>query len=319
VSKRLEFVRLQELVWELPIEKVMQRDLITVSPETSILELKEILRVNRISGAPVLQDGRLAGIVSIEDLIKALEKGELAARVGDKMTRAPITVQEKDSVMEAVRKFTTHKVGRLLVVDEGGALKGILTGADITQGLLKALGRDPEVEEFCRQRNRHIFEDLVSDRTSILLQYHIPPRDFKKGGGASSRLKKTLDRLGTRPEVLRRTAIAAYEAEMNLVIHSDRGGEMRVEIQPDRVRLVVEDDGPGIANIDRAMSPGFSTAPSWIRALGFGAGMGLANIKRCVDEMTLTSPPGAGTRLEMLIVLHTAANNGDPREEGVWT
>lgn len=319
MSERLEFARLQELVRELPIEKVMQRNLITVSPETSILELKEILRVNRISGAPVVQDGHLAGIVSIEDLIKALEKGELAARVGEKMTRVPITVQEKESVVEAVRRFTRHKVGRLLVVDEEGALKGILTGGDITQGLLKALSREQEVEEICRQRTRHIFEALVSDQTSILLQYQVPPRDFKKGGGASSRLKKTLDRLGTGSEVLRRMAIAAYEAEMNLVIHSDRGGEMRVEIQPDRVRLVVEDDGPGIADVDRAMSPGFSTAPPWIRALGFGAGMGLANIKRCVDEMTLTSTPGAGTRLEMLIVFHPAANNGEPEEEGIWT
>lgn len=319
MSEKLEFVRLQELVRELPIEKVMQRDLITVSPETSILGLKEILRVNRISGAPVVQDGRLAGIISIEDLIKALEKGELAARVGEKMTRSPITVQEKQSVVEAVRQFTTHKVGRLLVVDGEGALKGILTGADITQGLLKALSHDQEVEEFYRQRTRHIFEDLVSDRTSILLQYHVPPRDFKKGGGASSRLKKALDRLGTGSEILRRTAIASYEAEMNLVIHSDRGGEIRVEIQADRVLLVAEDDGPGIADVDRAVSPGYSTAPPWIRALGFGAGMGLANIKRCVDEMTLTSTPGAGTRLEMLIVLHPAENNGEPEEEGTWT
>ena len=296
----------------------MRRELITVPPETSILALKEILRVNRISGVPVVQDGRLVGVISIEDLIKALEKGELGARVGEKMTARPITVPEKGSLIEAVKKFTRHKVGRLLVVDEAGDLKGILTGGDITQGLLKALSRDREVEDIRRQRARYIFEDLVSDRTSLRLHYHVSPRDFKKGGSASSRLKKALDHLGTGPEVLRRTAIAAYEAEMNLVIHSDRGGEMQAEIQADRIRLVVEDDGPGIADIDRAMSPGFSTAPHWIRDLGFGAGMGLANIKRCVDEMTLTSAPGSGTCLEMLILLQTPDNLEAHQEKGLW-
>lgn len=85
---------------------------------------------------------------------------------------------------------------------------------------------------------------------------------------------------------------------MNLVIHSDHGGEMVVEIQPDQVRIVAADDGPGIADVAEAMRPGFSTAPDWIREMGFGAGMGLLNIQNCADEMKLESELGKGTRLE---------------------
>jgi anti-sigma regulatory factor (Ser/Thr protein kinase) len=92
--------------------------------------------------------------------------------------------------------------------------------------------------------------------------------------------------------------VAAYEAEMNLVIHTNRGGELRVEIQPDQVYLVATDDGPGIADTAEAMRPGFSTAPEWIREMGFGAGMGLQNIQRCADEFSLHSQVGTGTRLE---------------------
>ena len=123
----MEFTRTQELIYELPIERVMKKEVISVSPQTSILELKEVLRLNRISGVPVLEGRQLVGVISIADLIKSLERGELQARVGEKMTQGPITVKEKESVVEAVKKFARHKVGRLLVIDEQGELKGILT------------------------------------------------------------------------------------------------------------------------------------------------------------------------------------------------
>lgn len=313
----LECTRTQELIYELPIERVMNKEVISVSPQTSILELKKVLRLNRISGVPVLEGRQLVGIISIADLIEALERGELQARVGEKMTQGPITVKEKESVVEAVRKFARHKVGRLPVINEQGELRGILTAGDITQGLLRSISLDMEDEEIRRYRARQLFGDIVSDQTSLILRYRVNPRDFKKGGSASSKLKRTLNRLGARPEVMRRVAIASYEAEMNLVIHADRGGDIEAEIRPGMVRLLVTDEGPGIADVDRAMSPGFSTAPHWIRDLGFGAGMGLANIKRCVDDLTLESSLGKGTRLEMFISLDQEEWTEHPGEEEV--
>jgi anti-sigma regulatory factor (Ser/Thr protein kinase) len=91
------------------------------------------------------------------------------------------------------------------------------------------------------------------------------------------------------PEVIRRVAISAYEAEMNLIIHTDEGGELTAEMEPEVIRIRAVDHGPGIPDVKQAMSPGYSTAPNWIRELGFGAGMGLANIKKCADAMKLES------------------------------
>ncbi len=298
-----KFTKVQELIYELPIERVMKKDVIKVSPDTSMTELKEVLRVNRISGAPVVDGDRLVGVISIEDLIKALVEGDIQAPVRKRMTTRLITVKEEESVIEAVKRFAQYKVGRLLVVNDRGQLAGILTGGDITRGLLEAISLDYHAEEISRYRAKHIFEDIVSDQTSLILRYKVKAHDVKSGGQASSKLKRALDRLGAIPEVIRRVAISAYEAEMNLIIHADEGGELIAEMRPEMIRITAIDHGPGIPDVSQAMSPGFSTAPNWIRELGFGAGMGLSNIKKCADFMKLESKVGIGTELEIVIYL----------------
>jgi CBS domain-containing protein/anti-sigma regulatory factor (Ser/Thr protein kinase) len=299
----LEFTKLQELVYNLPIEHVMKKDVITVSPGTTIRQLKEILKTNRISGVPVLDDGHLIGIASIEDLIKALENGELNYPVSQRMTRELITVLETATVIEAVKKFSQSHVGRLLVVNDQGMLTGILTGSDITRGLLEAISLNYQSNEVQRDPRIIFREDIVSDQTSLVLRYRIKERDFQQGGRASSKIKHALERLGITPQILRRVAISAYEAEMNLIIHTEAGGELITEIQPDCIRLTVDDHGPGIPDVEQALRPGFSTAPAWIQELGFGAGMGLANIKKCADSFTIESTPGRGTKLEIMILI----------------
>ena len=224
-----KFTKIQELIYELPIERVMKKGVVKVSPDTSMTELKEVLRLNRISGVPVLEGERLVGVISIEDLIKALVEGDIQAPVKKRMTTRLITVRESESVVEAVKKFAQYKVGRLLVVNEQGHLRGILTGGDITRGLLETISLDYHAEEISRYRAKHIFEDIVSDQTSLILRYKVKAKDFKKAGNASSKLKRALDRLGGVPEVIRRVAISAYEAEMNLIIHADEGGELTAE------------------------------------------------------------------------------------------
>jgi anti-sigma regulatory factor (Ser/Thr protein kinase) len=189
------------------------------------------------------------------------------------------------------------------VTDEAGQLVGIITKGDITRGLLGALQRDYQAEELRRYRASHLFEDLLSDRTSLILRYQVKPRDFTHGGTASSNIKRALLRLGANPQIARRCGIAIYEAEMNLIIHTINGGLIRVEIEPPLILMETVDDGPGIADIDLAMKPGYSTAPEEIRELGFGAGMGLKNIQRCVDEMSLASTLGQGTKLQMKLHL----------------
>lgn len=308
-----EITRAQKL--DFRVGQVMTRHVITVTPGTSLVELKEIMRANRISGVPVVnEDGDLVGIISIEDLLRAYEEGAFNEFVGGRMSRNVITVREMDSVDTAMQKFQQTGVGRLPVVNAWGELVGILTKGDIMRGLLREIQVNTQDEEICRYRASHIFHDVESDNTSLILRYKIPPRDFTHGGAASSKIKRALTRLGTDLQIVRRAAIAAYEAEMNLIIHADHGGLITAIVDASQLTLIVEDDGPGIADVKRALEePGYTTTPPEIRAMGFGGGMGLKNIRKCADTMKLESEVGRGTRLEISLRLHSREMSNQKR------
>ncbi len=134
----------------------------------------------------------------------------------------------------------------------------------------------------------------------IELRMPIIHNDFDRAGEASSKLKNILKQIGYPPSVIRRVAIAAYEAEMNVVVHAS-DGEMYAVITPSEVKVTIKDNGPGIADLNKAMEEGFSTAPQHIRELGFGAGMGLPNIKKNSDELKIETKVPEGTTLEFTI------------------
>ena len=136
---------------------------------------------------------------------------------------------------------------------------------------------------------------------TIKQQYSVTADDFMSAGAASAAVKRTLKQLGFSPDFIRRTSIAMYEGEINMVIHGG-GGIAEAEIAEDRVTITLTDHGPGIANIDLAMQEGWSTASDSVRELGFGAGMGLPNIKKQSDDFSLTSEPGVGTTLTITIL-----------------
>lgn len=135
---------------------------------------------------------------------------------------------------------------------------------------------------------------------AMRLNYRVEKDDFSRAGEASSKIKKVLRQLGIDANILRRLAIATYEAEINLVIHSDGGG-IEVFIKPDCVELYVEDCGPGIENIDLAMTQGYSTADTVAREMGFGAGMGLPNMEKVSDDFIIESQLGQGTKIKMVV------------------
>ena len=136
---------------------------------------------------------------------------------------------------------------------------------------------------------------------AIVLQYHVSADDFTRAGEASSDVKGKLKQLGISPEAVRKVAIAMYEGEINMVIHAG-GGQADVAVAPDKIEITLTDHGPGIADISLAMKEGYSTAPDHIRSLGFGAGMGLPNMKRYTDSMKIESAEGEGTTVYMVIV-----------------
>lgn len=137
---------------------------------------------------------------------------------------------------------------------------------------------------------------------SITLHYDVPGDDFTRAGEASGAVKGKLKQLGFRPDVIRRVAIAMYEAEINMVIHAN-GGTADVEIDPDRVVITMKDLGPGIPDLELAMQEGFSTASETVRNLGFGAGMGLPNIKKYTDDLTIDTELGVGTSIRMTVLV----------------
>jgi CBS domain-containing protein/anti-sigma regulatory factor (Ser/Thr protein kinase) len=296
--------RVEELAYILKISDVMSRNLKTVSPQNTMRDVKDFLRENRISGIPVVDDNKnIVGLVSTEDLIKCLAEQEIDKPVSSYMSTKLVTVNSFDYLTEALKLFAKTGLGRLPVLGKNGELVGILTKGDVTYGLLKALESDYQEEEVRKYRASHLFEDIISDRTSLVLRYEIEHFDFTHGGSASSKIKRALIRLGANQQLARRVGIAIYEAEMNLIIHTIRGGSIHVELEPNEISVYVWDTGPGIEDVDLAMQPGYSTATEEIRELGFGAGMGLYNISRCVDEMDLQSEFGKGTHLTMKFFL----------------
>ncbi len=140
------------------------------------------------------------------------------------------------------------------------------------------------------------------NEAAVQLHFNVDGTDFTSAGQASVQVKKSLRQLGISPEIIRKVSIAMYEGEINMVIHAG-GGEADVLIFEDHIELILDDHGPGIANIELAMQEGWSTAPDNIRSLGFGAGMGLPNMKRYTDEMTIDSELGKGTHIVMKVNL----------------
>ncbi len=139
---------------------------------------------------------------------------------------------------------------------------------------------------------------------SEVLSFHfkVDGGDFTSAGQASVQIKKNLRQLGLPPEVIRRVSIAMYEGEINMVIHA-HGGDAEVRVAEEYIEIVLTDNGPGIADVEQAMQAGFSTATETVRSLGFGAGMGLPNMKRYTDSMEIESTVGVGTRITMRVNL----------------
>ncbi len=142
----------------------------------------------------------------------------------------------------------------------------------------------------------------MTDSNTLTFVYNISADDFTRAGEASSDVKQKLKQLGINPAAVRKVAIAMYEGEINMFIQAE-GGEITVTVSPTEVVMLLEDGGPGIPDVEKALTAGYSTAPSNIRGLGFGAGMGLPNMKKNSDFMEIHSEVGVGTTVHMIVYL----------------
>ncbi|GHV93565.1 serine/threonine protein kinase [Spirochaetia bacterium] len=288
-----------ELIYQLKIKDVMSRAVITAKKNDSMRRLQALMRENYITGVPIVEDDQtLAGIVSMDDIVIALDKGFIESPAEERMTRNVIVLEDDMPLSFAISYLNKYRYGRFPVVNKKKELVGIITSKDVIGTLLVEMNR-----EVLRLEKIHQSEargpSAYSEMEFTTVRY-----DFEVAGRASTEIKKALKQRNIDPKIIRRVAIASYELEINQVVHSE-GGTIRCSIQPDKVTIIAADTGPGIADVNQALQEGWSTANEWIRSLGFGAGMGLANTKRVSDEFTINSAVGTGTTVRSVVFLNS--------------
>ncbi len=294
----------QVLVFELRVRDAMTSPPITATPADSLRSVQNLMKAHRISGVPILANDVLVGIVSIEDIINALDGGHINDSVEQWMSRKIVTLFDHFSLVRAVAEFDRQGYGRFPVLDANNRLVGVITRGDITDCLMHQLER--RAEEAVAKEAALVATRAADEKAHrIVINTDVKSGDFESAGKLSQRMREVLRARGIAPEILRRAAIIAYEAETNIIIHS-LGGRITTSIDANKVRIKAVDSGPGIENVDLAMQEGWSTAGPLARELGFGAGMGLPNIKRCADEFAIQSELGSGTRLQAAVFLHKA-------------
>jgi CBS domain-containing protein/anti-sigma regulatory factor (Ser/Thr protein kinase) len=304
-GKPLKVSVAQVLIYELRVRDAMTRPPVTAGPGDSLRTIQHLMKSHRISGMPILQDGVPVGLVSIEDIINALDQGHVNEPAARWMTRNLVTLRDHFSLVRAVAEFDRHGFGRFPVLNSAGELVGVITRGDITSCLMQHLEKRAE-EVAAREAAQTTGQANDSELAEpVVLRAEVKAGDYDSAGKVSQRMRQILRMRGVDPDIQRRAAIVAYEAETNIIIHSI-GGDLSVAVTPGKVVIEATDRGPGIENIELAMQEGWSTAGPLARELGFGAGMGLPNIRKCSDKFEIKSEMGAGTRLYSEVLLHKA-------------
>ncbi len=297
----------REFFQDLQAKNIMNSNVIVLKEEDTMTEARNIMKRKKISGIPIVDDTNcLINIVTMEDLLKALEGGQLSKKIKDFGRKTVQSLQEFDHFDKIVEYITTYSFGRYPVVDIHNKVIGIITKQDLLFGVVAKLSTLYLHDERTREALDSPLSILIQnqiDKTKPNFLYIINGQDINAAGEGSALLKTYLTQKKLDEKLVRKICISTYEAEVNVVIHGEGNGRIAVSITDDSVVVFVEDNGPGIEDIEKAMRPGFSTASEHIRTLGFGAGMGLPNIKRFTDKLVITSEKNQGVKVEMLFWL----------------
>ncbi len=283
-----------ERIYEIPVEKIMRTDVVRVSPGAMMSELKYAVKENNYACIPVLEGEKLIGQISIEGYIDWLTSDLGDVPVSEIMDIKYKTLHPDEPVITAVKELELIGLRGLPVVEnESEKFLGVICRCTMMEGVLAELDMNDKKEE---QKDDCLFSNIQSSSALVTLSYILKQKPLEYGGEISSSIRADLYKLGLPGSIVRRTAIAAYEAEMNLLSYAG-GGLFTINLNEEILDMKIEDRGPGIPDVEKAMEPGYSTAPDWVRELGFGAGMGLQNIKNCSDNFKIESTVGEGTVL----------------------
>ena len=285
-----------ELIFRMKVKDVMTRNLVTASEDDTLRSIQQLMKEKGITGVPITNGSHLLGIISVDDIISALDFGYIEDQASKHMTTELIVLQDDMPVSFAIQYFDRFRYHRFPVLNRNKELVGMITNRDITTHLLVEINKEVDKLE---KKSMILSPDvcLLNQVKSFSIQRH----DFEKAGYASTQIKKLLKKAEIAPALIRRAAIASYELEMNIVVHSN-GGELIAEFESDRIVITARDFGPGIPDCEAALHKGFTTADEWTRSLGFGAGMGLPNVKSVSDDFSIQSS-SAGTIVISTILL----------------
>jgi len=287
-----------ELIYQMKIKDVMATPVITGTKDQTLRHLQAMMRENRITSIPIVEGEKLVGIISIYDIVTALDLSLINCPAGERMTTNVIVLQDDMPLSFAISYLNKYNHNRFPVLNKNQDLVGTLGSVDVIRALLSEMNR-----EVLRLEKLHKKTDITSLYAEM--EYNVPHYNFELAGRASTDIKKALKQRNYDPKIIRRIAIASYELEINLVVHSN-GGIIHYSILPDKVIITATDTGPGIADVNQALQEGWSTANDYVRSLGFGAGMGLANTKRVSDEFSINSELGVGTTVVSAVYVHSA-------------
>ena len=297
-----------EIVFKLKVRDVMTVDLVTATRSDKLRHVQKLMQEHHISGVPVVEDGRLFGLVSVDNILRALDFGYIEDPVEGRMTRNLVVLDADMPLTFALSWFERYDFSRFPVLDKEEKLVGIVTAGDIISKILVEMNK-----EVNKMESGNVLTPPTAAANApsaaggrYYREFPIIKFDFERGGSASNEIRRVLKERKLSPKIIRRVAIASYELEINLVAHSD-GGKLSCYIGDDKIEIIAKDTGPGIPDVEMAMKEGFSTATDWIRSLGFGAGLGLPNVKRASDSFDISSQVGLGTIVKSTVFLDEGA------------
>jgi CBS domain-containing protein/anti-sigma regulatory factor (Ser/Thr protein kinase) len=285
---------IMELLQRLRVRDVMRdRNIISVTRSDTLRVAQTLMRQNKISGVPILEGKRLFGIVSVNDIIKALEGGWIEETCQRHMATNLVVLEEDMPLAFAIKFFQNYTFGRFPVLNKDRDFVGIVSQRDLTRVLMKEL-----TNEITKLEGRAIATQETKSEGALpfysMRQFVVVRNDLQNAGKAANEIKKMLKDAGIDNKIVRRVAVAAYELEINVCIHS-LGGTLTFILDTGKATIIAKDKGPGIKDVEWACQDGTSTANDWIRSMGFGAGMGLANSKRVADNFNINSKIPTGT------------------------
>lgn len=287
-----------DMLFTLKVKDVMSKNIYTASSKETFRTIQQLMREKKITGVPIVDDGKLAGIVSMENIITAFDTNIIDEPCENYMTKNIIVLQADMSLSFAVSYFNKYKFGRFPVLNAENQIVGIVSTKDVISALLFAMNKEVERLEKKAEIAQTILQSepnkKIPNNDTRIIEFKTEPFNFETAGQASTEVKKILKSMSIDPALTRRIGIASYELEINQVVHSE-GGIMRYFISPTELTIEAQDIGPGIPDLTKALTEGFSTATDRVRALGFGAGMGLPNTKRVSDNFDIESSIGKGT------------------------